>query len=56
MFNVFTVLERLISSYGELDDGIGCTLMKFANEAKLSGEVHILERRAILQEDLDGLE
>ncbi|GAB0205471.1 cAMP-dependent protein kinase inhibitor alpha [Grus japonensis] len=36
-------------------DGIKCTLMKFADDTKLSGELDSLER-ATLQEDLDGLE
>ncbi|GAB0188105.1 mitochondrial enolase superfamily member 1 [Grus japonensis] len=39
-----------------LDDGITCTLMKFADDTKLSGEAGTLEGRAILQEDLDKLE
>ncbi|GAB0184817.1 mitochondrial enolase superfamily member 1 [Grus japonensis] len=43
-------------SVRDLDDGIKCTLMKFADDTKLSGEVHTLEGRAILKEDLDRLE
>ncbi|GAB0180043.1 mitochondrial enolase superfamily member 1 [Grus japonensis] len=39
-----------------LDDGIKCTLMKFANDTKLSREVDALGGRATLQEDLDRLE
>ncbi|KAK4823664.1 hypothetical protein QYF61_005016 [Mycteria americana] len=40
----------------DLDDGIKRTLMKFANDTKLSGEVDTLEGRATLKEDLDRLE
>ncbi|PKU41874.1 rna-directed dna polymerase from mobile element hypothetical protein [Limosa lapponica baueri] len=41
---------------GDLYGGIKCTLMKFADNTKLRGEVGISEGRATLQEDLDSLE
>ncbi|KAJ7421394.1 rna-directed dna polymerase from mobile element jockey-like [Willisornis vidua] len=40
----------------DLDVGIECTLMEFANDTTLSGEVEASEGRATLQEGLDGLE
>lgn len=40
----------------DLKDWIKCTLTKFANDTKLSGEVDTLEGRASLQKDLDRLE
>ena len=47
LFNIFL---------SDLDDGIRCTLMKFADDTELSGEVDTLEGRATLPEDLDRLE
>ncbi|GAB0204286.1 mitochondrial enolase superfamily member 1 [Grus japonensis] len=47
LFNIFV---------SALNDVIKCTLMKFADDAKLSGEVDTSEGRATLQEDLDRLE
>ena len=40
----------------DLDDGIKHTMVKFADDTKLSGEVDTLERRPTLQEDLGSLE
>ncbi|PKU46117.1 rna-directed dna polymerase from mobile element jockey-like [Limosa lapponica baueri] len=47
LFNIFI---------SDLDDDIQCTLTKFADDTKLSGEADTLEGRATLQEDLDRME
>ncbi|KAK4817123.1 hypothetical protein QYF61_000306 [Mycteria americana] len=47
LFNIFI---------SDLDDGIKCTLMKFADYTKLSGEADTSEGRATLQEERDRLE
>jgi len=40
----------------DMDSGIECTLSKFSNDIKMCGVVNILERRDVIQTDLNRLE